>query len=109
MNPIDFKHNLFSISILLIHISYLAVFFGILYIDQRYIRIFSTFIQFCVCIFLMIRFFPLRKIHNLTKLDISIIFYCATFLFMNVVLVEIYNMLPHTMFSDKIYKMVETK
>lgn len=109
MNLIDFKHNLFSISILLIHISYLAVFFGILYINQTYIQIFSTFIQFGVCIFLMIRFFPLRKTHELTKLDISIIFYCATFLLMNVVLVEIYNILPHTLFSDKIYKMVEMK
>jgi hypothetical protein len=109
MNNLEFKRYLFNGSIILIHIAYLAVFFGILYIDESYIRAFSTFIQFVVCLFLMIRFFPLRQTHEITKLDVSIIFYCATFLFMNVVLVEVYNILPRNIVSDTIYKLVEKK
>lgn len=96
MNDIDFKLSLFNSSIVFIHIAYLAVFFGILYINQTYIRYFSTFIQLVVAIFLIVRFFPWRKTHEITKLDVSIIFYCATFLFMNVVLVEIFNIFHDT-------------
>jgi len=89
--------KLFTISILLIHVAYVAVFFGILYIDPRYIQNFSTLIQLVVCLFLIYRFSPLRKSHDLTQLDVSIIFYCATFLLLNVVLVELYhNLIPYT-------------
>jgi hypothetical protein len=109
MNNVEFNHYIFKISILLIHIAYLAAFLGILYIDESYIHYFSTFIQFGVCLFLIVRFFPLRKIHEITKLDISIIFYCATFLLMNVVFIEIYTILPRNIVSDTIYKIVEKK
>jgi hypothetical protein len=109
MNNTEFKHLLFSGSILLTYIAYFAAFFGILYIDDSYIRAFSTFIQFGVCLFLIIRFFPLRKTHEITKLDVSIIFYCATFLLMNVVFIEMYNILPRNIVSDTIYKLVEKK
>jgi hypothetical protein len=109
MNNTDFNHLLFKGSIILIHIAYLALFFGILYIDESYIHYFSTFIQFIVCLFLMIRFFPLRKSHEVTKLDVSIIFYCATFLLMNVVFIELYIILPRNIISDTIYKLVEKK
>jgi hypothetical protein len=109
MNTIEFNNYIFKISIILIHIAYLAFFFGILYIDEAYIHYFSTFIQFGVCMFLIVRFFPLRKSHEVTKLDVSIIFYCATFLLMNVVFIEIYNILPRNIVSDTIYKIVEKK
>ena len=109
MNNTEFKHLLFNVSIILIHIAYLALFFGILYIDESYIRAFSTFIQFVVCMFLVVRFSPWRKTYEVTKLDVSIIFYCATFLLMNVVFVEVYGILPHTMVSNIIYKLVEKK
>ena len=101
MNHIELNHFFFTISIILIHVAYLAVFFGIIYIDESYIRIFSTIIQFIVCTFLIIRFFPFQKMYEITKLDVSIIFYCATFLLMNVVFVELYNILPRTMIYDK--------
>jgi 4-amino-4-deoxy-L-arabinose transferase-like glycosyltransferase len=109
MNSTDFNHLLFKGSIIFIHIAYLALFFGILYIDESYIRYFSTFIQLGVCLFLIIRFFPLRKSHEVTKLDVSIIFYCATFLLMNVVFIELYTILPRNIVSDTIYKLVEKK
>jgi len=109
MNNTEFNHLLFGGSIIFIHIAYLAAFFGILYIDESYIHNFSIFIQFGVCLFLIIRFFPLRKTHEVTKLDVSIIFYCATFLLMNVVFIELYNILPRNIVSETIYKLVETK
>lgn len=94
INNIEFHNTIFTTIILILHVIYFAFFLGIRYINEKYIRFLSTFIQFGVCIFLIIRFFPLYKIREITKLDVSIIFYCATFLLMNVVLVEINNMLP---------------
>ena len=93
---IEFQNLIFTTTILILHVIYFAFFLGIRYINEKYIQWLSTFIQFGVCIFLIIRFFPLYKIRELTNLDVSIIFYCATFLLMNVVLVEISNLFPQT-------------
>lgn len=96
INNIELQNTIFSSSIMFLHVAYLAIFLGIRYIDEKYVRFFSTIIQFGVCVFLIIRFFPMYKIREITKLDVSIIFYCATFLLMNVVLVEISNIFPQT-------------
>jgi hypothetical protein len=96
MDHVDLKLRIFTMSVIFVHIAYVAIFFGILYIDQRFIKNFSTIIQLVVCLFLIIRFWPLHKKHEITKLDVSIIFYCATFLLLNVVSVEIHNnILPY--------------
>jgi hypothetical protein len=81
----------FQGTIMLIHMAYVAIFFGIVIIDETYLRNFSTLIQLGVCMFLIYKTFPYQKIHPFTKFDHSIIFYCATFLLMNVVAVEVYN------------------
>jgi hypothetical protein len=81
----------FSATIFLSHLSYLAIFFGVAFISEVYLKNLSTLVQLGVCLFLIYRFFPLKEIDVLTKLDRSIIFYCATFLLLNVVLVELYN------------------
>ena len=84
--------QLFSLSILFIHVGYLAAFVGLAaYFNETYVYYFSMFIQFIVCIFLMVRFSPFKTTYEITKLDVRIIFYCATFLLMNVVATEIYN------------------
>ena len=87
----DRKLLFFSATIFLIHLSYLAIFFGVAFISEVYLKNLSTLVQLGVCLFLIYRFFPLKEIDVLTKLDRSIIFYCATFLLLNVVLVELYN------------------
>jgi hypothetical protein len=87
----DHKFLFFSGIIIFIHLAYLAIFFGIVIINEIYLKNLSTLVQFGVCLFLIFRFSPITKIDVLTKLDRSIIFYCATFLLLNVVLVEIYN------------------
>ena len=81
----------FSGTIIFIHLAYLAIFFGVVLIDETYLRNLSTLVQLGVCLFLIYRFFPLKEVNVLTRLDRSIIFYCATFLLLNVVLVEIHN------------------
>ena len=87
----EYKLFLFNTAVILIHVVYLAVFYGIITLDQTYIRNFSTLIQLGVCLFLTFRFFPYRKTEiNLTTFDVSIIFYCATFLLLNVVATEVY-------------------
>lgn len=96
VNSIEFQNTIFSSIIVFMHVFYLAIFLGIRHIDEKYIKFLSTIIQLGVCIFLIVRFFPLHKIREITKLDVSIIFYCATFLLLNVVLVEISRIFPQT-------------
>lgn len=84
---------IFRITLMFITISYLAIFFGIAFLDKKYVEILNVITQLSVTMFLIIRFFPLRTTHQLTKLDVSIIFYCATFLLLNVVLVQVYNLI----------------
>lgn len=91
MNNLELKLNVFRITVLFIHIAYLALFFGVVFLNDIYLRNLSTIIQFGVCVFLIIRFFPFRKKHELNKLDTYIIFYCATFLLLNVVAIEMYS------------------
>jgi hypothetical protein len=87
------EHKLlfFSLTIFFIHLAYLAIFFGVAIVNEIYLKALSTIVQLGVCLFLIYRFFPLRQIDVLTKFDRTIIFYCATFLLLNVVLVEVYN------------------
>ena len=85
------KFLFFTGTTIFIHLAYLAIFFGVAFINEVYLKNLSTLVQLGVCLFLIYRFFPLKQIDVLTKLDRSIIFYCATFLLLNVVLVEIYN------------------
>lgn len=91
MEQIDHKLYLFRGIVILIHLAYIALFFGILYIDEKYVRNLSTLVQFGVCLFLIYRFSPFKKVNEITKLDRSIIFYCATFLLLNVVAIQVYN------------------
>ena len=105
MNNVEFHNMIFTTTIIILHVMYFAFFLGIRYIDEKYVNILSTFIQFGVCVFLIVRFFPLHKTHEITKLDVSIIFYCATFLLMNVVLVEMSNLFPQTQKYSLLSKM----
>ena len=87
----EYSHYLFSGTVLFLHIAYLAIFFGVVLFDVAHLRRLSTAVQLGVCLFLIWRFFPLRTMREITRLDRSIIFYCATFLFMNVTAVEAYK------------------
>jgi hypothetical protein len=76
-------------SIAIIHIIYIAVFLGIFVNIPVYIRYLNFFIQVLLCVVLMIRFHPYKENPILKRSDTMFIFGAATFLFTNVVLVEI--------------------
>lgn len=86
------KLYLFQGSVFFIHLAYIAIFFGIVLINESYLRNFSTLIQFGVCLFIIYKCFPFNeKLEYFTRFDRSVIFYCATFLLMNVVAIEVYK------------------
>ena len=83
-----FNHFYFW-SILLIYFFYIAVFLGIFINVPYYIKELHFIVQIGLCLILMIRFHPFRDKYVLKPYDISFIFGTATFLFINVILVEI--------------------
>lgn len=80
---------IYLISLLLIHIGYLAVFLGVFATVPTLVNYLNIGVQFFLCFFLMIRFHPFRETYNLKPADIMFIFGSAFLLFTNLVLVEI--------------------
>jgi len=76
-------------SIFLIYFFYIAVFLGIFVNVPYYIKELHFVIQIILCSILMIRFHPFRNKYVLQPSDISFIFGTASFLFINVILVEL--------------------
>jgi len=79
---------IYIVSLALINIAYLAVFFGLFATIPTFIKHLNFGFQFFVCFFLMIRFHPFREKYNLKAADIMFIFGSAVLLFTNLVLVE---------------------
>ena len=71
-----------------IYLSYFLVFFGLFYINKKYIDIFSNLLLTFVCLFLILRFHPFRK-HELRDFDATIIFGSAVLLLTNAGLTNI--------------------
>jgi len=65
-----------------IYISYFLIFFGIFYMNKKYIDIFSNLLLIFICLFLILRFHPFRK-HELRDFDATIIFGSAVLLLTN--------------------------
>jgi hypothetical protein len=84
------KLQIFKVSIFFIYITYILTFLGISYIDSSKIRLFSIVVQFIISLILIVRFHPFNH-HELTKFDRAIIFSSASFLFVNLLITEIYN------------------
>jgi len=100
---------LFIFSIVLVHILYLAVFLGVAFIDETYIRYLSTMIQTFVAIFLTIRFNPyLTSDYRITEFDKQVIFYSATFLLLNVVATEVFTLFIQNTPLDPLIKFVKS-
>jgi hypothetical protein len=71
-----------------IYLSYFLIFFGLFYINKKYIDIFSNLLLTFVCLFLILRFHPFRK-HELRDFDATIIFGSAVLLLTNAGLTNI--------------------
>ena len=66
---------------------YIVIFFGLFYINTKYVRMWIMIIQIFIALVLIIRFNPIRQ-HTLTKTDSDIIFSCGIFLLLNSFLAE---------------------
>jgi len=82
------KKPVYLTAIGFIYISYFLIFFGLFYINKKYIDIFSNFLLTFVCLFLILRFHPFRK-HELREFDSTIIFGSAVLLLTNAGLTNI--------------------
>lgn len=87
--------------IVLFHVVYVLLFMGLVSINQSYLREFNIAIQLFICLFLIIRFFPMRK-HVLREHDPEIIFGSATFLLMNLGFIEVVSKYLPASIADKI-------
>jgi intracellular septation protein A len=88
-------------SIIIIDVIYIAVFLGIFVNIPVYIRSLSFIIQSLLCVILMIRFHPFKENNQLKPNDTMFIFGAATFLFTNVVLVEMVKFPIVNMYLNK--------
>jgi len=83
------KKPFFNSVVFLIYLSYFLIFFGIVYINKKYVQLFSDILLIFVCLFLIIRFHPYRK-HELRNFDAKIIFASAILLLTNAGLTKYY-------------------
>jgi hypothetical protein len=72
------------------HIVYVVTFIGLLNFNASYLSYLNIFIQLFICLFLILRFNPFRN-HNFKESDSNVIFGSATFLLLNLGLVEIFK------------------
>jgi len=81
------KKPFYTITMLILHIFYILVFFGIYTVNPIYIDVLNILIQTFIGVFLVVRFFPLRK-YVLREFDGHIIFGAGSFLLTNLIFTE---------------------
>jgi hypothetical protein len=89
-NVLDGLVPYYLYSILALHLAYVFLFIRIINFEMKYLDTFDTIIQLFICIFLIIRFNPLRK-HVFKKSDARVIFGSATFLLLNLSIVKLFK------------------
>jgi hypothetical protein len=90
IDNIEYKIGLSSYLILVaFNIIYFAALIGIVLINTSYINAFNILIHSILCLFLMIRFNPMRKNIEINKYDQVIIFSSALFLLINLGIIEV--------------------
>jgi len=81
--------------LLIFHIIYFAIIFGVVTFDINYLNILNYFVHTIICLFLIIRFNPFRENNNLHPNDPKIIFSTSIFLLFNMFVIEfIKNFFP---------------
>ena len=84
----DFAGDYYLSIIFWFHIIYFAVIFGIVALDIALLNSFNVFIHTMVCIFLILRFNPLREKNRLRENDSRIIYSSSLFLLLNMGVIE---------------------
>jgi hypothetical protein len=92
----------FYVYILMVfHIAYVFLYIGVVSLNKAYLRELNIAIQLFVCVFLIIRFFPMRK-YVLKEYDPNIIFGSATFLLLNLGFIEVVSKYLPASIANKI-------
>ena len=76
--------------IYLAHILYVVSLIGAIYIDPKYIKLLNVITQTFICLFLLVRFNPLRRV-ELHQYDNKIIFFSGLLLANNLIATELSN------------------
>jgi hypothetical protein len=92
----------------LIHVIYLAVFFGVFVKIPEQIQTLNIMVQIFICFMLMYRFNPFQKTQQINKFDLTIIFGSAFILFTNVILVELAQYPVIGIYIKKILPLVDS-
>jgi len=80
-----FLYRFFISSLIIFHLLYLLCFLNLSIFNEKFVLFLNSFIQFFVCVFLMIKYNPLRK-PEFNKNDSFLIFTSASFILFNLAL-----------------------
>jgi len=83
------KESIFMWSFIVLYGLYILTFLGIVSFNSHYIRMLRSFIEVITCLLLMLRFNPYAY-HTMTPFDKKMIFSVATFLFVSIIISEMY-------------------
>ena len=78
-----FLGKYYYLSVIILHITYIFLFFGVLSANPSYLKPLTTAVEFFIGVFLVWRFHPFRK-HELRGYDAKVIFGSGLFLLTNV-------------------------
>lgn len=78
-----FLYRFFIGSLILFHLLYLLCFLNISIFNENFVYLLNNFIQFFVCIFLLIKYNPMRE-PDFNKNDSFLIFTSASFILFNI-------------------------
>jgi len=81
------------------HIIYFLVVFGLITYGINYINILYKVVNTILCLFLIIRFSPLREKHELRVNDPKMIFSISFFLILNMIVAEIVRLIYPTKYD----------
>ena len=96
-------HHLIKL-ILAFHVIYFITFLGVISINMKYINFFYSSVNIILCMFLIIRFNPIKEKHELRANDPKMIFSISFFLILNMVIIELIKALyPNKYDSVKQY------
>ena len=96
-------HHLIKL-ILAFHVIYFITLLGVISINMKYINFFYSSVNIILCMFLIIRFNPIKEKHELRANDPKMIFSISFFLILNMVIIELIKALyPNKYDSVKQY------
>lgn len=84
------KQTIYFITVILLHILYFFTFLGMIYLDERYVKLFNIGFQIGICVILLLRFNSYNQ-HKMTNFDRTLIISAASFLLFNLFMTELYH------------------